>query len=70
MATTITITIPANHRKPTKVEVDGVIGPSCKDLTRQLEMALGAEQACIEKPEFHETQQVEQRQQQQIGGAG
>jgi hypothetical protein len=34
------------------VAVDGCVGPSCKDLTRNLERALGATTGETRKPEF------------------
>lgn len=68
MTERITITIPNDPDKPVRIEVDGVTGPSCKDLTRQLEAAFGAPETTQEKPEYNEVQRNQKGNQQQVGG--
>jgi hypothetical protein len=41
-----------------KVEVDGMQGASCKDVTKQLEKALGNTVKSEEKGEFYEQEQT------------
>jgi hypothetical protein len=36
-----------------KVEVKGHVGPGCKELTKQIELALGAAESENKKPEFY-----------------
>jgi hypothetical protein len=46
-----------------KLEVKGVKGPSCLDLTKDLEAALGGDLAKRDfKPDFYEDQQTDQNQ--------
>ena len=36
-----------------KVEVKGHVGPGCKELTKQIELALGAAESENKKPEYY-----------------
>lgn len=49
------------------VEVNGVKGQSCKDLTRELEKALGAPESVATKPEMYERPQTVKNQNRQHG---
>lgn len=42
---------------PAKIEVDGVCGPSCTDLTKNLERALGSVESDKKLPAFYEAAQ-------------
>lgn len=49
----ITITIPANTSKPTQIDVEGVQGSGCQDLTKNIEAALGSTDHTELKDEFY-----------------
>lgn len=51
---TITITIDAEGA--TEVKVDGVAGPSCKELTKQIEHALGTTTGSKKTEEFYRSE--------------
>ncbi len=65
----IIINIPADHNKEkVTIEVNGHVGPACKDLTRSIENALGGEATVDEKPEFREVQKSKLENKQKLGG--
>lgn len=43
-----------------RIEVDGVVGPSCSDLTEKLEQAIGGTVTSIELKEEYEQQEAGQ----------
>lgn len=47
------------------IEVKGVTGSSCQDLTRNIERALGKTTGDVKKPEFHQTTQTNREAKQQ-----
>ena len=55
----ITVTIDENGSS--RVEVNGVQGPDCKQLTQQLEKALGSTIGSVHKPEFYEVAKQQQK---------
>lgn len=46
----------------TKVEVDGVVGSSCKEMTKHLEQRLGNVKSVEEKPEMYQTHEQKEQQ--------
>lgn len=60
MSNEIVVTISAGGEA--KVEVKGYTGPGCKDLTRQLEAALGATTSDIKTREYYQADRAHQRQ--------
>jgi hypothetical protein len=63
---TKTIEIIVTAEGKTTVQTKGFTGPSCRDASRFIEQALGQQTAETLTAEFHQTQSVEQRQQQQV----
>lgn len=49
----VEIRIPRDPNKPRTVTVNGVLGPTCKDLTENLEKALGDVQSDTQTEEFY-----------------
>jgi hypothetical protein len=47
------ITIQIDPKGQTKIEVDGVTGASCTDITKSLEHALGSVSERVKKTEFY-----------------
>lgn len=56
----ITITFPRDHRKPSKIAVDGIKGGSCESVTEPFEKALGKVTNREHTPEFYEEPVKEQ----------
>jgi hypothetical protein len=52
-----TITVTIDPSGASTVEVNGVQGPNCKELTAKLEQALGATIGSVPKAEFYEAAQ-------------
>jgi hypothetical protein len=50
------VTIHISPQGEVKVEADGVTGPSCLELTRQIEQALGRVAGRQDKPAMHQPQ--------------
>lgn len=48
------VTLIIDQQGNTTVEVNGVQGPQCADLTANVERLLGTVQAVTKKPEYHE----------------
>ncbi len=46
------------HKGKARVEVSGVQGPACKELTKQIEAALGQVESVTKKTEFHQLGQA------------
>lgn len=51
-----TIKIKIDKKGDVKIEVDGCTGPTCKDITRAIEQALGISENVELKGEFHATE--------------
>ena len=50
------VTVTIDPDGATSVEVEGVVGSSCEDLTRELEAALGTVSERTHKAEYHQTE--------------
>lgn len=59
MAHRVIITIPKGG--DLEIEVDGIKGPSCKDITKALEKSLGTVTDSKKKAEFYEQAEAENR---------
>jgi hypothetical protein len=60
-----TIEILVSPNGSTNVQTRGFVGPSCRDASKFIEQALGQQTSETLTAEFHQTQPVEQQQQQQ-----
>jgi hypothetical protein len=63
----ILVTFPLDHTKPTKIEVNGVKGETCKSLTAGLEKALGETVKSEATEEFYEQPLKERDREHQSG---
>ena len=61
MTTTVTVTVTVSPKGEVRGEVNGVAGPSCKDLTDLLASALGVKTGEQAKAEYFQTRETGQR---------
>jgi len=57
----ITITVPADPDKQTRVAVEGHAGPGCHDLTANLQRAMGQTTTSTETDEYYQAEQQSQQ---------
>lgn len=62
------ITVEIDAQGNTSVAASGVSGSSCKELTRQIEQAIGSTVDDVKKPEFHRPAGQANQQNNQHGG--